>query len=71
MNNGPVVLGHPQGETPYQKGFKTGKDYWRDQKNPYDPKYWEHTRWEEGYKDGLKERPVADEGPHGYPYWYC
>jgi hypothetical protein len=70
MSQSPVVLGHPQGETPYQQGFKVGKDYWRDQKNPYDSKMWEHNRWEDGFNDGLKERP-AEEDPHSYPYWYC
>lgn len=57
MNNSPVVLGHPSPETPYQKGFKSGKDYWRDQKNPFPENDWQYTRWQEGHADGLKERP--------------
>lgn len=66
---GPVVLGHPQGETPYQKGFQAGKYSWKNQKNPFDVKMWEHNRWNDGHADGLKER--QEEPPHEYPYWYC
>lgn len=65
-----VVLGHPTSqETPYLKGVKSGKDSWRDQKNPFPPSSWEHARWEDGYKDGLKERKPND--PYDDYFFYC